>query len=60
MKMQEIRRIAKKWGVDARVTRSKKDIIQNIQTKEGNEPCFKTRDVCSEYGCLWRDDCIKT
>jgi hypothetical protein len=59
MKMKEIRPIAKKWGVDARVTRSKKDIILDIQAKEGNQPCFKTRDVCSESGCLWRDDCIK-
>lgn len=60
MKMQEIRTVAKKWGVDARVTRSKKDIIRDIQEKEGYEPCFKTRDICGESECLWRDDCITT
>ena len=35
MKMQEIRAIAKKWGVNIKVGRSKQDIIRDIQVKEG-------------------------
>jgi len=39
MKMQEIRGIAKKWGVNIKVGRSKQDIIRDIQVKEGYSPC---------------------
>ncbi|WP_041584837.1 hypothetical protein [Syntrophus aciditrophicus] len=58
MKIQEIRKIAKQWGVDARVGRSKQDIIRDIQIKEGNDPCFQTRQQC-DNDCLWKQDCIK-
>lgn len=58
MKIQEIRKIAKMWGIDTRVGRSKLDLIRDIQTKEGNDPCFKTKEVC-ENDCLWKSDCIK-
>lgn len=58
MKMTEIREIARKWNVDVRVGRTKKDIIQDIQVREGFEPCFGTRDVCDESACLWIEDCI--
>jgi hypothetical protein len=56
MKIQEIRQIAKTWGVDAAVVRSKQDIIRNIQINEGYEPCFRTKDTC-ENDCLWKKDC---
>jgi hypothetical protein len=59
MKIQEVRKIAKQWGANARVGRSKKDIIREIQTKEGYSPCFGTREECDETNCLWREDCIK-
>jgi hypothetical protein len=59
MKMQEVRKIAKKWGVNIRVGRSKQDIIRDIQTMEGHKPCFGTKETCDQYHCLWREDCIK-
>jgi len=57
MKIQDIRIMAKKWDVDARVTRSKQDIIRDIQTKEGNAPCFRTQEECKN-DCLWKEDCL--
>jgi len=57
MKIQEIREIAKTWGVNARIGRSKKDIIREIQVKEGYSPCFKTRETC-ESDCMWKADCL--
>jgi len=58
MKIQEIRKIAKKWGVEAKVGRSKQDLIRDIQTREGNAPCFYTKKEC-ENDCLWKDDCVR-
>lgn len=57
MKMQEVRQIAKKWGVDIKVGRSKQDIIRDIQVKEGYSPCYRTKMEC-EYECLWKQDCL--
>ncbi len=59
MKMQEVRNIARKWEVDVRVGRSKRNIIRDIQVKEGFAPCFGTKEYCEQKDCLWRDDCIK-
>ena len=56
MKIQEIREIAKSWGVDTKVGRSKQDIIRDIQISEGNEACFRTTEIC-ESDCLWKKDC---
>lgn len=58
MKIQDVRVIAKKWNVDARIGRSKQDIIRDIQIREGFSPCFRTRDDCTE-DCLWKSDCFK-
>ena len=52
MKMQKVREIAKEWGVDTRVGRSKRDIIRDIQLMEGYIPCYETKDVCEEHNCL--------
>jgi len=57
MKMQEIREIAKTWGVDRKDVRTKQDIIREIQIREGYEPCFRTNDKC-ENDCLWKKDCM--
>ena len=57
MKMQEIRGIAKKWGVNIKVGRSKQDIVRDIQIKEGYSPCYRTKDEC-EKDCLWKQDCL--
>ncbi|MCX5844971.1 MAG: hypothetical protein NTW12_01225 [Deltaproteobacteria bacterium] len=56
MKIQEIREIAKSWGVDTKVSRSKQDIIRDIQIIEGNSPCFRTIETCGN-NCLWKKDC---
>jgi hypothetical protein len=57
MKMKEVREIAKRWGVDIRVGRSKQDLIRDIQIREGYSPCFRTRQEC-ENDCLWKPDCL--
>jgi hypothetical protein len=57
MKMQEVRAIARKWGVDARIGRTKQDVIRAIQIKEGYSPCFRTKELCEEK-CLWKPDCL--
>ena len=57
MKMQEIRVIAKKMGVNIKVGRSKNEIIRDIQVKEGNSPCYGTKDECGN-DCLWKPDCL--
>jgi hypothetical protein len=57
VKMQDIRKIAKHWDVDARVVRSKQDIVREIQVREGYDPCFRTKKEC-ENDCLWKDDCL--
>jgi hypothetical protein len=57
MKMPEIRAIAKKWGVNIMVGRSKRDIIRDIQVKEGYLPCYHAKNEC-ENDCLWKADCL--
>ncbi len=57
MNIQEIRKTAKNWDIDARVTRSKQGIIRDIQSREGNIPCFRTKREC-ENDCLWKADCL--
>lgn len=57
MKMHEIRKIAKKWQVDARIGRSKQEVVRDIQIREGFSPCFRTREVC-DSDCLWKSDCL--
>lgn len=57
MKMQEIREIAKTWGIDTKDVRTKQDMIREIQIREGYEPCFRTRETC-ENDCLWKKDCM--
>jgi hypothetical protein len=57
MKIQEIREIAIAWGVDASIGRSRKDVIRDVQVKEGNSPCFKTKETC-ENDCIWKADCL--
>jgi hypothetical protein len=33
------------------------ELISRIQIKEGNAPCFRERQVCSEMGCCWQASC---
>ncbi len=59
MKMQEVRKIAKEWGVKTS-RMSKAEIIRQIQRSEGNFPCFGTAvaGACDQPGCLWREECL--
>ena len=57
MKMQDVRAIAKKWGVDVKIGRTKQVVIREIQVKEGYSPCYQTKEACAEV-CLWKEDCL--
>lgn len=57
-KLQEVRKIARRMGIDTRnVTLT--ELIRAIQRAEGNKDCYLSAQVltCEEKGCLWRDDC---
>ena len=56
MKMSEVKEIAKRWGIDTRVGRSKQEMIRDIQIREGYSPCYRTQEKC-ENDCLWKSDC---
>ena len=56
MRLQEVREIAKTWGVNTGARRTKQDIIRDIQIAEGYKPCFRMKDSC-ENECLWKKDC---
>ncbi|MBN2297971.1 MAG: SAP domain-containing protein [Deltaproteobacteria bacterium] len=58
MKMQDVRNIARNMDINTGAKRTKQDLIRDIQAKEGNIPCYKTRSECPEMDCLWRDDCL--
>jgi hypothetical protein len=59
MKMQEVCAIARTWGVDVRIGRTKQAIIRDIQIREGYSPCYQTKETCQE-NCLWKPDCLRT
>ena len=33
------------------------ELISRIQMKEGNLPCFRQREVCSQKNCCWQASC---
>jgi hypothetical protein len=33
------------------------ELICRIQQKEGNEPCFQKKTMCSETDCCWQASC---
>jgi hypothetical protein len=51
LKMQEIREIARQWDVNARIGRSKQEMIRDIQIRERYSPCLRTKAGC-ESDCL--------
>jgi len=58
MNMPEVRKRAKELGVKTGGIK-KSDIIRDIQTKEGNTPCFQTgMKTCDQSNCCWRSDCL--
>ncbi len=60
MKIADIQKIAKNMGINAGAKTAKKNFIRQIQIKEENYPCYDTgNNDCNQYGCSWREDCIK-
>jgi len=60
MKMQEVRAIAKFWGLKDTFGLSKTELIRRIQRAEGNFDCFGTAtDYCDQSQCCFREDCLK-
>jgi len=58
MTVREVKAIAKRMGLKTGRLR-KAELINSIQTAEGNIACFGTERLqyCAEEDCLWRDDC---
>lgn len=60
MRLAEIEKKAKNIGIKDTWKYSKRDLIKNIQKKEGNFDCFGTAiGSCSESSCCWRSECLK-
>lgn len=60
MRIAEIEKKAKGLGIRDTWKFSKKELIKNIQRKEGNFDCFGTAiNSCAQTACCWRPDCIK-
>lgn len=58
MNVEEIRKIAKQYNIKG-AKMKKKELVQAIQTAEGNLPCYNTASVagCNQHVCCWREDC---
>jgi hypothetical protein len=35
-------------------------LIRQIQAAEGNSPCYRTKNVCEQTKCCWREECIRS
>jgi hypothetical protein len=59
MKLEQVKEIAKKHSIKIGNTK-KTELIQAIQTAEGNQPCFANgrASQCCQDACLWRQDCV--
>jgi len=60
VKLTEIKEKAKTMEINPGKM-NKGQLIQAIQVKENNYPCFGTAEGnCDQLDCLWREDCIPT
>lgn len=60
MKLSDIEKKAQSLGIRTTWKFSKREIIRDIQRKEGNFECFGTaKGGCNQLACCWREDCIK-
>ena len=58
MKMQELRVIAKKHGINS-FGKTKANLIREIQIAEGNFDCFGSAvEYCDQWGCHYRPLCF--
>ncbi len=57
-KLQEVRTIARKMGIDTR-NMTLTELIRAIQRAEGNKDCYLSDEglTCEQTNCLWREDC---
>lgn len=60
MRLSEIEKKARSLGLRDTWKYSKKDLIKNIQRKEGNFDCYgNAKGSCDQIACTWRTDCVK-
>ena len=60
MRISEIEKKARVLKIKDTWKFSKKELIRQIQQKEGNFACFGTAaGNCSQTACCWISDCIK-
>jgi hypothetical protein len=58
MLMEDLIIFARNKGIDQR-GKSATEIIREIQTREGNTPCFGINIICKyRKNCLWADRCL--
>ncbi len=57
-KLQEVRTIARRMGIDTRNV-TLKELIRAIQRAEGNKDCYMSAEAlkCGQASCLWRESC---
>jgi len=53
-----VRRISLLMGVQDIADKDTIDLIRQIQIKEGNQACFRTKENCPRVNCLWREQCV--
>ncbi|MFA5356086.1 MAG: SAP domain-containing protein [Candidatus Omnitrophota bacterium] len=60
MKLTEVQRKARKLGIKDTWKYTKKQLIKEIQRREGNFDCFGTAyKECDQDICCWKEDCLK-
>lgn len=58
MNIKEIQKMASAMGIKAGKMK-KTELIRSIQTNEGNQACFQTKNTdCGQTACCWRQDCL--
>jgi hypothetical protein len=61
MKMEDVRKKAKKLGINSSSKTKKTELIHAIQRTEGNTPCYgnSNNGNCPYTNCCFRSDCFK-
>jgi hypothetical protein len=59
MRLSEIEQKARSIGIKDTWKFSRKELIREIQRKEGNPVCFSSNlSFCDQFACSWREDCL--
>jgi hypothetical protein len=61
MKIEDVRKKAKKLGINSSSKTKKAELIHSIQKAEGNTPCFgkSNNGKCPYTNCCFMGDCFK-